>query len=180
MKFSFRFVSANPFLDLLKKTTTELSEEDWKYFDYRQKNVLGHQDTFTVPIYFDTNNRFSDPKKTTLVEHRHTERFRSVISDIADMLNGLGEPWVVRRANLVTLPAGRDIPTHIDTTRLLTVTSRLHIPVFTNEGCLFTVGQETMHIPEGQIWEIDNTGKQHSVHNNGSTDRVHLILDVQH
>lgn len=179
MKFNFRFVSKNPFLNELKAKTLELTEDDWKYFDYRQKNVVGHEDTLTVPIYFDTNNRFRDPQKTQLVEHRHTEKFRDVISGIADMLNGLGEPWIVRRANLVTLPAGKGIPSHIDTTRLLTVTSRLHIPVFSNKDCTFFVGDETMHIPEGEIWEIDNTGKTHGTQNDGDSDRVHLIIDVQ-
>jgi hypothetical protein len=94
------------------------------------------------------------------------------------MLNGLAEPCVVRRANLVNLLAGKEIPTHMDTTPLLKATSRLHIPIFSNKDCTFVVGEETMHIPEGQIWEIDNTGKNHSVHNLGQTDRIHLIIDV--
>jgi len=180
MKFNFRFVSKNPFIGELKTQTQKLSEEDWKYFDYRQKNVVGHRDTFTVPIYFDINNRFAKPSKTQLIEHRHTETFRSIISEISNMLNGLGEPWVVKRANIVTLPAGKEIPTHMDTTRLLTVTSRFHIPIFSNKDCTFVVGDETMHIPEGEVWEIDNTGKNHSVCNLGATDRVHLIIDAQH
>ena len=178
MKFNYRFVSDNPFISDLKIKTLDLTEDDWTYFDYRQKNVVGHKDTLTVPLYFDISNRFSKPERTKLVGHKNTEKFSHLISEIANMLNDPGEPCVVRRANLVNLLAGKEIPTHMDTTPLLKVTSRLHIPIFSNKDCTFAVGEETMHIPEGQIWEIDNTGKNHSVHNLGQTDRIHLIIDV--
>ena len=30
---------------------------------------------------------------------------------------------------------------------------------------------------EGQCWEINNA-KNHSVENNGTTDRIHLLIDI--
>ena len=30
---------------------------------------------------------------------------------------------------------------------------------------------------EGEIWQINNSGKQHSVVNTSKLDRVHLIVD---
>jgi hypothetical protein len=30
---------------------------------------------------------------------------------------------------------------------------------------------------EGEIWEVNNDKKKHSVHNNGDEDRVHLLID---
>jgi hypothetical protein len=35
-----------------------------------------------------------------------------------------------------------------------------------------------MNIPAGQAWAIDNTNKYHSVINGGTTDRIHLIVDL--
>ena len=40
---------------------------------------------------------------------------------------------------------------------------------------LFTVGDETIHMPEGHVYEINNR-REHLVQNKGSEDRVHLIL----
>ena len=30
---------------------------------------------------------------------------------------------------------------------------------------------------EGEIWEINNNEKEHSVENNGNEDRIHLLID---
>jgi hypothetical protein len=30
---------------------------------------------------------------------------------------------------------------------------------------------------EGEIWEINNDDKYHSVENRGETDRIHLLID---
>jgi hypothetical protein len=55
---------------------------------------------------------------------------------------------------------------------------RVHLAVKTNELCLFSVAEESMNIPAGQAWAIDNTNKYHSVINGGTTDRIHLIVDL--
>jgi hypothetical protein len=31
---------------------------------------------------------------------------------------------------------------------------------------------------KGELWEINNDGKMHSVRNGGAEDRVHLLIDV--
>jgi hypothetical protein len=42
---------------------------------------------------------------------------------------------------------------------------------------VFTVGGEGRNLKEGEIWEIKNTEKIHSVYNKGFYDRIHLIVD---
>jgi hypothetical protein len=47
----------------------------------------------------------------------------------------------------------------------------------TNEKCIFEVDNEEINMKMGEIWEIDNFNKEHSVVNNGDMDRIHLIVD---
>ena len=51
------------------------------------------------------------------------------------------------------------------------------IPVITNENVYFTVGNETKIFKEGEFWEINNSGKVHSVSNKSDKGRINLIAD---
>jgi hypothetical protein len=60
---------------------------------------------------------------------------------------------------------------------------RMHVPLQTNIGVAFTSwnrfgNPKTTHMGAGEIWYLD-TRKPHRVINEGSTDRVHLVLDVE-
>jgi hypothetical protein len=54
---------------------------------------------------------------------------------------------------------------------------RLHIPIQTNEECLFFIKDEVKNLKVGEIWEIANDEYVHWVENKGKTDRVHMIID---
>jgi quercetin dioxygenase-like cupin family protein len=54
---------------------------------------------------------------------------------------------------------------------------RYHIPIITNENVEFDIAGEKNKMLPGECWEIHN-GKLHSVSNSGSSDRVHLIIDI--
>jgi aspartyl/asparaginyl beta-hydroxylase (cupin superfamily) len=83
-----------------------------------------------------------------------------------------------QQAMLAKLKAGTVIPRHMDKGPLTAKTHRIHVPVITNEGCIFNVGNESMNLKSGQIWVIDNVNRYHSVENTGHDDRVHLIIDA--
>ncbi len=55
---------------------------------------------------------------------------------------------------------------------------RLHVPVQTNEQVECRVGNETVTMRAGECWFADFS-QVHSVHNNGTTDRVHLVIDLE-
>lgn len=60
---------------------------------------------------------------------------------------------------------------------------RLHLPIVTNPNVDFTVwsvrGEEKIvNMKVGEIWMLD-TRKPHRVINNGTIDRIHLVIDVQ-
>lgn len=56
--------------------------------------------------------------------------------------------------------------------------ARLHFPVFTNDDVEFYIENELLRMREGECWYI-NANLQHSVANNGSTDRIHLVIDCR-
>ena len=81
-----------------------------------------------------------------------------------------------RSLMVVKLLAGKEIAEHIDEAGIYKYAHRVHIPIITNEGCIFTIDGEEGRMAAGEIVEINNT-VPHSVVN-GDMDRVHLIVDI--
>lgn len=55
---------------------------------------------------------------------------------------------------------------------------RLHIPIFTNDKVTFFVGGEKIKMQPGSLYYV-NFSKLHYVRNDGDTDRLHLVLDLE-
>ncbi|MBL7825672.1 MAG: aspartyl/asparaginyl beta-hydroxylase domain-containing protein [Saprospiraceae bacterium] len=53
---------------------------------------------------------------------------------------------------------------------------RLHIPIQTNDAVQFWVDGHLTHMHTGELWYADFS-RPHHVENNGSTDRIHLVVD---
>lgn len=55
---------------------------------------------------------------------------------------------------------------------------KLHIPVITNEGCKFVIGNEAHDMPaDGSLYLFSGQQNYHTFFNAGTTPRVHLIFD---
>lgn len=145
---------------------------DWDEFNFRQLRHKHHRETKTIPLLFNEENLFL-PKYWD-----HYDLFGTEIANIKLLIEKVnaGE-GILRTAVLVMLPAKSKIYSHIDSGAIFKVSKRLHIPITTNMDCLFTVDEETIHMKEGEVWEINNDGKRHGVVNNGDTDRIHLMMD---
>jgi quercetin dioxygenase-like cupin family protein len=137
----------------------KLSDLDWDEYDFRQR-------AFRVPLLW---NEVPDHEK--IVEHPHFKKFEADLFEIQALQLPPGE---IHTAILIKLPAGASIPTHRDAAPHY---RRIHLPIVTNPKCLFTVGNQTIHMKAGELWEIDNDTQLHSVVNGGSEDRVHLLID---
>lgn len=53
---------------------------------------------------------------------------------------------------------------------------RIHIPAITNANVTFTLDDQPLSLAAGEAWFL-NVNKYHSVKNDGTTDRVHLVID---
>ena len=55
---------------------------------------------------------------------------------------------------------------------------RLHIPIYTNSGCLMVIDKVAHHMPaDGSVW-VTNNIKYHNAFNGGEENRVHLVACV--
>lgn len=82
----------------------------------------------------------------------------------------------------VRLPAGTVIEKHRDNGYYLGAIHRLHIPIITNDSVEFNLenmpgSAVSINMKTGVLYEINNQ-HYHGVKNLGSTDRIHLIIDI--
>ena len=80
------------------------------------------------------------------------------------------------RVQYAQLPQGNVIQGHIDHGILVHI-HRLHVPIVTHPDVNFQVDGERFTLEEGHLYELNNT-KRHSVRNESSLDRVHLLVDM--
>lgn len=74
-------------------------------------------------------------------------------------------------------PAGSRIHTHIDNTAHWDEHHRIHVPLVTNAKARLGIGDRFQHFPLGTVWALNNS-VPHGAINDGSTDRLHLMLDL--
>ncbi|PIQ48630.1 MAG: aspartyl beta-hydroxylase [Cytophagales bacterium CG12_big_fil_rev_8_21_14_0_65_40_12] len=55
---------------------------------------------------------------------------------------------------------------------------RLHVPILTNDKVKFILDGELLNMQPGECW-FGDFSKTHSVINEGSSDRIHLVIDCQ-
>ena len=79
------------------------------------------------------------------------------------------------RVMFARLPAGGEVSGHSDGEASHYI-HKIHVPLITNEKTLFRVGNQEMHMPAGEIIEVNNK-RNHAVKNDGDTDRIHLIFE---
>ena len=94
---------------------------------------------------------------------------------ISEIMAELGAVW--GRSRLMGLAAGGQVPAHVDTHYYWRTHLRIHIPVITNPGVLFTCGDETVHMAAGECWLFDSF-QWHRVENRGDAQRIHLVIDT--
>jgi hypothetical protein len=94
---------------------------------------------------------------------------------ISEIMADLGAVW--GRSRLMGLAAGREVPLHVDTHYYWRTHLRIHIPVITNPGVLFTCGDQAAHMAAGECWLFDSF-QWHRVENKGEAKRTHLVIDT--
>jgi quercetin dioxygenase-like cupin family protein len=86
-------------------------------------------------------------------------------------------PRFMGRAMIVKLKPGGRIAPHIDEGSYAEATDRYHIPLLTNGQAWHEIGGERVTMGPGEVWFFDKH-RVHSGGNDGSTDRIHLIVDL--
>ena len=171
---AFLLIGDMPSFGELLNDVLSLTQEDW--VEYKKRKAAGGvaaENTDTIPLVYDLKHRIDSG-----ILHKDYERFSRYVDEVTMVvMKKIGEVKV-QQAMLTNLRAGTVIPRHKDKGPLTAKTHRIHVPIVTNKKCIFSVGEESKNLETGQIWVIDNVGRYHSVENNGTQDRVHLIIDA--
>lgn len=99
---------------------------------------------------------------------------RKLIFDLMTRVDGerLGRVMINR------LKCGGRVYPHADTPAHANYWHRYHFVLQSSPGCDFRCGDERVYMPPGQVWWFDNA-LEHEVVNNGSIERLHMIVDIR-
>jgi hypothetical protein len=117
--------------------------------------------------------------KTMPKRHRlaHWDYLCSLIIPLINFIKiNLPESCEPIGAEINVLPPGVNILRHYDRHPLTIETHRVHIVLCTNKESLMISDTESKHWPQGSCF-IFNNRDYHSVENNGTSPRAHLVVD---
>lgn len=183
LKDDFAFLGQLDITPLTKKVAA-LSEGDWLEDQARQEIFEAHTDTQTIKLLFDPDYRHTDP-----TVHAALNEFRPAIEPLLLHIENnykktmrqrktiakFGPGYFIRIILTRLAPHSR-ITKHVDDGHSLKRCHRIHMPVVTNDKCIFHVGATSRTLREGELWEINNR-RVHAVDNDGEAARIHLIMD---
>tara|TARA_R100000908_G_scaffold16199_3_gene6125 strand:+ start:2797 stop:3345 length:549 start_codon:yes stop_codon:yes gene_type:complete len=170
MKFNFK---THAYIDVssIKRKALEYTKDNWDSYDYRQKTFDVHKQTKTIPLLWDEKVQ-GRPKSYNEINKYQKELL--MIHTLLTNKIGLG---YMATAMLINLPSKKIISRHKDVGYFFAAIHRIHIPIVTDPKCIFTIEEEKRNLQEGEVVEIDNNDKYHSVENNSDIDRIHLLID---
>jgi len=169
----------------LQQTVSAISDAKWAKDGERQQTYGDiHQHTQTIGLIYDDDMRHSDGT-VHAIYHELEDLVTPIENHIANFYQQLkpnilesrrDEQPYFARIILVRLKAGGAISRHKDGTPSMRRCHRIHLPLITNDEVTFDVGESSMKMAEGELWEINNR-REHAVANHSDSDRIHIILD---
>lgn len=159
----------------IQERVESFTEEQWLKESWRREKFAVHRSTQSIYLIMDEDGRHTDP-----TEYPALAENQDILQPLLDYVRGqfgqtIDSSYFVRML-FVKLLTGGSIPPHHDTGRSMRTSHRIHLPLVTNDGVKFIVGGTTKHLLPGELWEINNRHR-HTVKNNGTEDRVHMIMD---
>ena len=94
---------------------------------------------------------------------------------LMQVLDAIGATW--GRSRLMRLSGAAEVTPHVDTDYYWRDHMRVHVPIVTQPTVRFLCGGEQVNMAAGECWIFD-TWSLHSVHNDASRARIHLVADT--
>jgi Aspartyl/Asparaginyl beta-hydroxylase len=85
---------------------------------------------------------------------------------------------ILGKVMFAKLPSGGSVFPHIDYGKYYRERQRFHLVIYSGVGNVFSCGDQTVVMKEGEIWTVNNKCT-HSAYNGSGQDRVHLIFDTK-
>lgn len=160
----------------IKKEVIQYIDE-WLIDVSRQNTFQTHEQTFMYQLKeLDYGWNLKDNIKSTSPNTFKTDGAREEVEKIYKILESLVEGKVVR-CEVINMSPNSRIRTHKDTSDLLYLSRRFHVPIITNKECTFIVEEQSFHLEEANLYELNNR-RYHSVQNFSDENRIHLIVDI--
>jgi Aspartyl/Asparaginyl beta-hydroxylase len=141
----------------------ELLAYDWDKADYA---YLGETRGITVRF---SNFDYDKPKTTNSIVEKCVPIFNEIHTFFPN--------YKFLKCEIYNCPSSTEQGLHIDHRIFHEFSSRLHVPLYTNDNCFLQIGDEHHHLLEFHCYEFNNMVK-HRSYNNGNTQRIHLVFDV--
>ena len=173
--WSYIYYGNHDINDILNKLLSYPEEEWWIDRTRQQMPPFVHKETTTIFVSeitatwqlgqpFEPIFRLKDLELWKMIE--------PIVSHYEKKHNGK-----MGKAAFLRLPGNKIVDRHYDEGDYLGLVHRHHIAIQTNEDAIFLINTEEKNIKAGDCWEINNA-RLHGVRNNGTTDRIHLLLDI--
>ena len=160
-----------PLLDAL----CDLTDADWTADPFRQRTFEVHRATRSIRLVWSSHSDLPRLETRVLPPFAH---FEAVLAPIFRAASArLGIELGIVSAMFAKLPAGTEIPQHVDVAELFGAAHRLHVPLVTHPDVQFVVDGERLPLKRGSLYEINNR-RRHGVVNTSPIDRIHLVFDA--
>ena len=166
MKLASEFIQLPLCFDVgrLAREADNFDEEAW---DPHPLGYKGNSSLVLVSSKGERNNDYAGHMKPTEALEK-CPYIKQVLSELNT---------VIGRTRLMRLEPGSVVPTHTDTNYTWKNRIRIHIPIVTDPGVVFSCGNIDVHMRAGESWVFDNW-RRHTVNNNSDVRRVHLVTDT--
>lgn len=180
---NFRRVG-NANVELTRQLVEILSEESWYQNAGDTHEATKGEGSQVIYLVHDEQLRHDQPLRQPALEV-FSKSIRPVLAVTANCFDGSrdgrelteqhGMGYFVR-ARLLRVMNGATFNAAGDTSFSQTHAHRVHVPIVTTSDVDCTVGDETLNIPAGEIYEINNC-RARSIQNRGANPCVHLVLE---
>jgi hypothetical protein len=144
--------------------------------EYKDGWLMGHKVIASEMSKEALNENLKKVGFTEIENYKHpTEICHGYLQEVAEFL--LSSGLNPRRMRVIRLTKGMSSSWHRDgpDNRYFV---RLHVPIITNDGCIFETEEGASHLPADGSSYFLKVNRMHRVSNRGDTDRFHLVMDV--
>jgi aspartyl/asparaginyl beta-hydroxylase (cupin superfamily) len=160
----------------IKKALDEADQKIWELDTFRQRTYDQHKKTQSIVyIWSEADDHHYDNVKIPIPREDSDELNREVYKAADLIKEKFSKNSVITRLMLAKLTKECHIGEHSDPGNLTKI-HRCHLPIITNDECLFYINGEPYNFKENFAVEINNQ-RRHKVYA-GNEDRIHLICDI--
>ena len=157
-------------INTLRSELEAVLKEEWP-LHFNQRDFNGDWRSISL--------RSASGESNDIYAHPESTYSNTPILGLMPYVNSILEAWHCEKeaVRLLSLAPGSHIKPHRDPgCAYQDGIFRIHIPIITNPDVYFTLEEEKLHLGAGECWYL-NFAATHSIVNNGSMPRVHLVID---